>query len=117
MNAGLPGFGLGGLFYLLSVILMVVLEAIKFFRGKKVQWKFLFSMVGITLGTLLAIFATYWCLNLISLKFVGQSASGLMLEKIGKQAKPIVWSALILFVILGFTRAISFLPLNRKSRV
>lgn len=115
MNAGIPGFGLGGLFYLFSVLLMIILELIKLIQGKPVQWKFLFSILGITFGTLLSIFLTYWFLDITILK-LNAGDTNMILSKIGHQAKPIVWTSLVLFILLAITRLVgSVLPAPQKK--
>ena len=52
MVAGLPGTGIGGMFYLMSAFLMPFKELIKTFRGhsNKRRWKLVGSQTGLALG-------------------------------------------------------------------
>ncbi|MBI4670904.1 MAG: hypothetical protein HY741_04440 [Chloroflexi bacterium] len=58
MIAGLPGTGLGGLFYLAAALVMIL-------RGKnaRTSWQTLARMSAITFGILAALWLTYWVLG------------------------------------------------------
>ncbi len=58
MTAGLPGIGIGGIFYLVCACLMPVKEIINTLRGKtsKKRW----ALVGRQLGLVAAIMAGFW---------------------------------------------------------
>ncbi len=60
MNVGLPGTGLGGLFYFFSVILMVAVEFYLTARGRSSipRWKFVSKRVLILVLMLLTLYIT-----------------------------------------------------------
>ena len=51
MNVGLPGTGIGGLFYLLSAFLILLYELLMTMRGKSnmKRWKIVGEQIGITI--------------------------------------------------------------------
>ena len=63
MVAGLPGTGIGGMFYLLSALLMPLKELINTFCGRsnKSRWKLVGSQTGLALG----IIAGFWLTGLL----------------------------------------------------
>ena len=63
MVAGLPGTGIGGMFYLLSAFLMPFKELIKTLRGhsNKRRWKLVGSQTGLALG----IMGGFWITGLL----------------------------------------------------
>ncbi|GLC23958.1 tetratricopeptide repeat protein [Roseisolibacter agri] len=58
MAAGLPGVGIGGLFYLASALLMPVRELTRRARGRPTAWRVVWSQVGLALGILVALWAS-----------------------------------------------------------
>lgn len=56
MNVGLPGTGIGGLFYLLSAFLILLYELLMTMRGKSnmKRWKIVGEQVGITITMIAA---------------------------------------------------------------
>lgn len=65
MIAGLPGTGLGGLFYLAAALVMIARGSISVLRGRseRTHWKKIVPMGVITMGILGALVATYWFLD------------------------------------------------------
>jgi len=63
MNAGLPGTGIGGIFYLLSALLMPIFEVVNTLRGKSSwsRWVLLFKQLAMAAG----IIAGMWALGLL----------------------------------------------------
>ena len=57
MNAGLPGTGIGGLFYLLSALCMPFAEVARMVRGRKQQsaWKLVIAQVSLATTMLAAL--------------------------------------------------------------
>ncbi|MEK7595655.1 MAG: hypothetical protein AAB443_03685 [Patescibacteria group bacterium] len=76
MNVGLPTTGLGGIFYILSGLLMPFIELIYTFREKSstARWKVVFRQVGITMGIL----ALIWITSLVLKIFIPNQASNLI---------------------------------------
>jgi hypothetical protein len=65
MNAGLPGTGIGGIFYLLSALWMPFHELYKTFRNKRQPQRMRLIVVqsGIALGIIAGIWLTGWLLG------------------------------------------------------
>ena len=65
MNVGLPGTGIGGLFYLLTALLMPVVELTLTLRGRSsvTRWQIVLRQVTLALGVLRGLWATAWCLK------------------------------------------------------
>ena len=65
MNVGLPGTGLGGLFYLATALLMPVWELIATLRGRSNwgRWKQVGLQAGLALGILGGLWLTAWLLR------------------------------------------------------
>lgn len=60
MNVGLPGTGLGGLFYLLTALLMPLVELIQTLRGRTAwrRWLIAVQQAGLASGILAGLWAT-----------------------------------------------------------
>ncbi len=66
MTVGLPGTGIGGIFYLLMAICMPVLELGRFVRGKTTsfgRWAFISLQLGFVLGVISTMWVEVWLLN------------------------------------------------------
>ena len=65
MNVGLPGTGIGGLFYLLTALLMPVVELVNTLHGRSsaTQWQIVLRQTTLALGVLGGLWATAWCLK------------------------------------------------------
>jgi hypothetical protein len=63
MTVGIPGAGIGGLFYLIAALLLPVRSLIRRLSGIRVSWKEIVRQVGLALGILLGIWATGWLLG------------------------------------------------------
>jgi hypothetical protein len=64
LNAGLPGTGLGGLFYILSALWMPVDAVYGRMRGHKaVPWPVILRQAGIALGVIAALWLTGWAVG------------------------------------------------------
>ena len=66
MTVGLPGTGIGGLFYLVSAAAMPVREAYRCLRGRAARggWRVVLGQTGIAAGILASMWATGWLLGL-----------------------------------------------------
>ena len=79
MTVGLPGAGIGGLFYLLTAFLMPVRELGLTLRGRSSvkRWRGVVLQVGLAAGIIGGLWVTAWSLS----RFFPQTA-----EKIGIRA-------------------------------
>ncbi|MCA9346944.1 MAG: hypothetical protein H6755_07925 [Candidatus Omnitrophica bacterium] len=76
MVAGLPGTGLGGIFYLLSALIMPLGELVMLCLGKsnKKRWKCVFGQFSLAIGILGGFFVTGWIIALLIKKIGGTYA-------------------------------------------
>ncbi len=65
MTAGVPGTGIGGLFYLVAALLLPLRGLILRIRGARVPWPTLFRQMRLAVGVFLGIWATGWLLGFI----------------------------------------------------
>jgi hypothetical protein len=66
MTAGIPGIGLGALFYVTSTLVMVVAELYHTIRGRSslARWRFVGCQAAIAAGIVLTTATTLWLLHL-----------------------------------------------------
>ena len=76
MNAGLPGTGLGGVFYVVGAICMPFHALYNQARGRRTApWGVILQQAGIAVGVIAALWLTGWALGyLIALRPVPMSA-------------------------------------------
>src|SRR5215203_6908142 len=67
MTAGIPGIGIGALFYVISALLMVVLELYRTIRGRSslARWRIVGRQATIAACIILLTVVALWCLHLI----------------------------------------------------
>jgi hypothetical protein len=65
MTAGVPGTGIGGLFYLLAALFLPVRGLLLRLRGGRVSWRMVARLLVLALGVFLGIWATWWLLGLV----------------------------------------------------
>jgi drug/metabolite transporter (DMT)-like permease len=64
MTAGVPGTGIGGLFYLMAALLLPVRGLLLRLRGGRVSWRMVAKLLFLAIGVFLGIWATWWFLGL-----------------------------------------------------
>lgn len=71
MTAGLPGIGIGGLYYLLLVLLMPLRELFLFFRGQSSwpRWRVIALLILIVSGMVAALRAQVWFISWVFSQF------------------------------------------------
>ena len=99
MNAGLPTTGIGGIFYILSVIIMVFVEIGKTIKGSSniSRWKFVLTQCGLVCGIMGMIFLTGIVLAAILPHEVRETLSGV--SDSSKAVSPTIF--LLPFIILS----------------
>lgn len=65
MTAGVPGTGIGGLFYLLAALLLPLRGIVRRVRGVRVSWRAIARNAGLAFGVFLGIWLTGWLLGLL----------------------------------------------------
>ena len=63
MTAGIPGAGIGGLFYLANAILLPVRGLVRRARGQAVPWRTLLPQTALAAGILAGIWAAGWLMG------------------------------------------------------
>ena len=63
MTVGLPGVGIGGMFYLASALLMPFRSLVAMFTGRETRWPVALRQALIALATLAAVWATGWAIG------------------------------------------------------
>src|SRR5215218_3721657 len=63
MTAGLPGAGIGGLFYLFSALLMPVRSLHRALTGGEPRWRLAFRQAALAAGVFAGIWGTGWLLG------------------------------------------------------
>jgi hypothetical protein len=109
-NAGLPGLGLGGLFYLLSAVGMLIVEVVRFIKHRPTQWGVVLYLLGITVASVAATYGTYWVFDHV-LTTTGAGGTGQVVSQVLRHTKPIIWTSGILVALLFLVRVVGlFLP-------
>lgn len=69
MHAGIPGIGLGGLFFVLSALLMLAVELVNTARGRSsvARWRLVARQSGLAAGIVIATAIMLWLLDLLLL--------------------------------------------------
>ncbi len=123
MTAGIPGVGLGGLFFVISALLMVVVELYRTVRGRSsvARWRFVGRQAAMALGIIFATVAALWLLELaipgnpleIRADAAGESAGGgygdrlvATIAAIPLLATPVMGTLFCLVLVLGLTEAL-----------
>ena len=107
MTAGVPGTGIGGLFYLIAALLLPLRGVIRRILGKRVSWRGIAGKAGLAFGVFLGIWLTGWLLGLL----IGpatealKASAGRVPLSIARRENIVRWAALVggfvtLFVVL-----------------
>lgn len=77
MTAGIPGVGIGGIFYLASALLMPMRSLVATARGRgdEARWPLALRQAGIALGILATLWVTGLALGWIITSFIPQAAT------------------------------------------
>jgi hypothetical protein len=118
MIAGLPGTGVGGVFYLMSVFLMPVREMGRVVRGRSSlrRWRVIFGQMGIASGVLAGFWITGWILTLlIPAKMLASKGSGHGMGNV-LEIKPFMISMYVLIAVILAVECVS-LYIRKKPKV
>jgi hypothetical protein len=69
MTAGIPGVGIGGIFYLASALLMPFRSLVATIRGREARWPVALRQALIALATITVVGATLWVIGWLSAIF------------------------------------------------
>jgi hypothetical protein len=78
MIAGLPGVGIGGMFYLASALLMPFRSLVALFTGRDTRWPVALRQALIAVAILTAIWATGWVIGWLIASFSLAPVAGTM---------------------------------------
>ncbi len=108
MVAGLPGTGIGGIFYLLGVLCMPIRETQRLLRGKssRKRWALIVRQWGLSLG----IVAGFWLMGYVLATIIpaGVQAAGSASTHNVIQIKPFVISLSVLAAVLSLVEVSRF---------
>lgn len=92
MNVGIPGIGLGGLFFLISALLMPFIELARTVRGRSspARWRFVARQFTMAVGIIAATMTMLWLFQLAVRGALPDAESG------GKAAEAIATTVSIL---------------------
>jgi MFS family permease len=97
MTAGVPGTGIGGLFYLLAALLLPLRGIVRRIRGRRVSWRAIARNAGLAFGVFLGIWLTGWLLGLLvgpATETLRVSARGVRMS-ITRRENIVRWAALV----------------------
>ncbi len=119
MTVGIPGTGLGGLFYFLLVALMPFRELVLTLRRRSslARWRRVAYHLLILGGMLGVLWGEAWLLDRVLVVFrsdIGQHAAREMFLKTGQVAA--ITSVAVLAAVLGGAAALRFTPLARPRQ-
>jgi hypothetical protein len=83
MTAGLPGVGIGGIFYLASALLMPLRSFAAMLTGREPHWALALRQASFALATLAAIWATGWTIGWLIAAFSAAPVAGAMPSALG----------------------------------
>ena len=125
MTAGIPGIGLGGLFFVISALLMVVVELYRTVRGRSsvARWRFVGRQAAMALGIIFATVAALWLLELAipenplkvqvdaGVTSIGGAGDHLVatIAAIPLSASPILGTLFFLGLVLGLTETLRWI--------
>jgi hypothetical protein len=95
MTAGLPGTGIGGLFYLVSALLMPFVTLVRALRGRPVAPGEAFRQAGVAVGILVAMWITGALLTYIRIDDAGAARLAQAMQDL------FVYPALLALTVLG----------------
>ncbi len=116
MVAGLPGTGIGGIFYLMSAICMPIRELPRLMRGKSSlrRWKLIVKQWGLSSGIMIGFWITGSLLAMLipSKAYLHHSSSHNVLK-----TKPLFIALFILLIILSIVEISRFfIPKPNKTK-
>lgn len=103
MNPGLPGMGIGGLFYILSALLMPVCEVWRRWRGDTPgRWPLVARQFAIAVGIVAAMTGVFWALDTaLILQQVAAHAAGKAHMMWSLRVSALLVTSCVLAAVLG----------------
>ncbi|TMG77895.1 MAG: hypothetical protein E6H75_05300 [Betaproteobacteria bacterium] len=103
MNPGLPGAGIGGLFYVLSALWMPICELLRLRRGQAPgRWPLVAKQFGIAVGIIAAMSGVFWALDtVLILQQVAAHAAGQMHAMWSLRVSALAVTSGVLATVLG----------------
>jgi len=97
MTAGVPGTGIGGLFYLLAALLLPLRGIIRRIRGVHVSWRAIAGKASLAFSVFLGIWLTGWLLGLLLAPAVQniKAMAGSVTLSITRRENIVRWAALV----------------------
>jgi len=127
MTPGIPGVGLGGLFFLICVLVAPILELVQTFRGQSSleRWRLVIRQAAMAASIVFATTVSLWLFEtiLIGIGGSGPEGSGVRLAGASMEAlkwlplsgMPVLFTLALLMFVLGCTEMLR-LVLNRLPK-
>jgi hypothetical protein len=118
MNPGLPGTGIGGLFYTVSALWMPVCEIWRWIRGTASgRWPLVARQFAIALGVIAAMTAVFWVLDTtFMLQEAARQAAGKAETVLSLRISALLVTAGVLVTLLGVVHLARLLLWLRAAR-
>lgn len=121
MNVGLPGTGIGGIFYLLSILIMIAIEAVRFLFGKTSACTALASRQALLLvGIIASMIGLNWFLG-AAVAIAEKAGGGIHGQAAAHPAflsiTPIVMTVGMLAVVIVIVHLIAFFTKGGKTKM
>src|SRR5688572_3509375 len=115
LNAGLPGTGIGGLFYIVSALWMPAHRALNGGTHDGRNWRRAGGQAAMAAGVLIALFATGWLLGLMITPDVGAGGFGAAPREMHSVIR---WAAVLgtAGLLIGVLLAVEALHLYMQAR-
>jgi hypothetical protein len=115
MNPGLPGTGIGGLFYILSALWMPICEVWRRWQGDATRpWSLVARQFGIAVGVVAAMAGVFWALDTVfMLNQVAAHAAGKVHVMWSLRVSALLVTSGVLVTVLG---AVHFVRLCLRLR-
>ena len=104
MTAGVPGTGIGGLFYLTAALLLPLRGIVRRIHGGRVSWRAIAGKAALAAGVFLGIWLTGWLLGMFLAPAARtiEAAAGLRPASVLRNENIVRWAALVGgFAMLG----------------
>lgn len=116
MTAGMPGMGLGGLFFIISALLMPVFELTRTIQGKSsiARWRCVGVQFGMAMGIILATTSALWIFEIVARRTLAHAVGVSPAKTVHTAANflpvaPVVGTLFLLVFLLFIVEALQWL--------
>ena len=115
MTAGLPGVGIGGIFYLVSALLMPARSLVAVFRGRadEARWSVALRQAALAAGILAALWLTGWALGWIIAHLIPDAARIATGARSAGEVRSVVRTSALVFSLGTLSAVLALVQLLR----